>query len=84
MSVSHDQDELAPWSEDRVPVRERLWRCSDPKLRDEQRAELVIALMFARRSKQEAMRAGDNAAREAARLQVDAAKEPLNWPNFRH
>jgi hypothetical protein len=38
---------------------------------------LVTALMSARRSKQEAMRAGDNAAREAARLQVDAAKVAL-------
>lgn len=37
----------------------------------------MTALMSARRSKQEAMRAGDNAAREAARLQVDAAKVAL-------
>lgn len=58
-------------------VRGRLWRCSNPKLSDERRAELVTALMSARRSKQEAMRAGDNAAREAARLQVDAAKVAL-------
>lgn len=58
-------------------VRGRLWRCSNPKLSDERRAELVTALMSARRSKQEAIRAGDNAAREAARLQVDAAKVAL-------
>lgn len=58
-------------------VRGRLWRCSNPKLSDERRTELVTALMSARRSKQEAMRAGDNAAREAARLQVDAAKVAL-------
>ena len=39
--------------------------------------KLVKALMSARRAKQQAMRAGDNAAREVARLQVDAAKTAL-------
>ena len=34
-------------------------------------------LMSARRLKREAMKAGDDAAREAARLQVDAAKVAL-------
>ncbi|MFC7478247.1 hypothetical protein ACFQS7_28155 [Dankookia sp. GCM10030260] len=58
-------------------VRGRLWRCSNPSLSDERRAELVTALMAARRAKQQAMRAGDNAAREAARLQVEAAKVAL-------
>jgi hypothetical protein len=58
-------------------VRGRLWRCSNPNLSDERRAELVTALMAARRSKQKAMRAGDDAAREIARLQVEAAKVAL-------
>jgi hypothetical protein len=58
-------------------VRGRLWRCSNPGLSDERRAELVTALMSARRAKREAMRAGNDAARNAARLQVDAAKVSL-------
>jgi hypothetical protein len=58
-------------------VRGRLWRCSNPTLSEERRAELVMALMCARRSKQRAMRAGDNAAREAARSQVEAVKVAL-------
>ena len=58
-------------------VRQRLWRCSDPKLSDERRAELVSELMSARRLKLAAMRTGDTAAREAARSQVDAAKVAL-------
>ena len=58
-------------------VRGRLWRCSNPSLSDERRAGLVAALMSARRAKQQAMRAGDDAAREAARAQVDAAKVAL-------
>ena len=60
-----------------VVVRGRLWRCSDPNLSDERRAEWVQALMSARRAKRQAMRAGDNAAREVARLQVDTAKTAL-------
>ena len=60
-----------------VVVRGRLWRCSNPNLSDGRRAELVQALMSARRAKQQAMRAGDNAARAVARLQVDAAKTAL-------
>ena len=58
-------------------VRGRLWRCSNPELRDERRVELVTELMSARRSKREAMRAGDAAARETARSRVDAAKVAL-------
>ena len=58
-------------------VRGRLWRCSNPNLSDEQRTELVKALMLARRAKQQAMRAGDNAAREVARSQVEAMKVAL-------
>lgn len=58
-------------------VRGRLWRCSDPRLAPEERARLTAELMDARRAKGAAMRAGDDAAREAARARVDAAKHAL-------
>jgi len=58
-------------------VRGRLWRCSDPALPAGRRDELVKELMAARRAKQAAMRNSDDAAREAARARVDAAKHEL-------
>lgn len=58
-------------------VRGRLWRRSDPGLDPDERAALTRELMSARRAKQAAMRAGDDAAREAARARVDAAKVAL-------
>ena len=58
-------------------VRGRLWRCSNPNLSSERRAELVAELMSARRRKQQAMRLGDNAAREAARSKVNTVKVAL-------
>lgn len=58
-------------------VRGRLWRCSDPRLDPAERAVLVQALMTARRAKGQAMRQGDAAAREAARAQVETAKQAL-------
>ena len=58
-------------------VRGRLWRCADPALCDARRAALTRELMAARRAKGIAMRAGDPAAIEAARLRVDAAKVEL-------
>ncbi len=58
-------------------VRGRLWRCSNPHLADGERARWVKKLMQARRAKGAAMRAGDAAAREAARSAVDAAKHAL-------
>ncbi len=58
-------------------VRGRLWRCTDPFLPAERRAELTRALMDARRNKGHAMRAGDAAGREEARQRVDAAKQAL-------
>ncbi|GAA2032047.1 hypothetical protein WDZ16_02135 [Pseudokineococcus marinus] len=58
-------------------VRGRLWRCSDPRLSPERRAALTQELMSARRAKGAALRAGDDAAREAARARVDAAKRAL-------
>lgn len=58
-------------------VRGRLWRRADPRLPQEQRETLTRELMAARRAKGVAMRAGDDAAREAARVRVDAAKRAL-------
>lgn len=58
-------------------MRGRLWRCADPSLGTEERAALTRALMSARRAKQQAMRRDDDAAREAARQNVDAAKHAL-------
>lgn len=58
-------------------VRGRLWRRSDPRLPDPERQRLTHELMAARRAKGAAARAGDDAAREAARSRVDAAKHAL-------
>ena len=58
-------------------VRGRLWRRSNPGLAEDERARLTRELMDARRAKGAAMRAGDDAAREAARARVDAAKVGL-------
>ena len=58
-------------------VRGRLWRCTDPALPEADRAALTSELMSARRAKQTAMRQHDEAAREAARARVDAAKHAL-------
>jgi hypothetical protein len=54
-----------------------LWRCSNPALGVDERKRLVHKLMEARSAKGRAMRAGDLAAREAARQRVDAAKHAL-------
>lgn len=58
-------------------VRGRLWRCSDPRLPAAERGRLTTELMDARRAKGVALRAGDDAAREAARARVDDAKHAL-------
>ena len=58
-------------------VRGRLWRCSNPSLSAAERQHWTKALMTARRAKGAAMRAGDIAAREQARQQVDVAKIAL-------
>ena len=58
-------------------VRGRLWRCSNPRLSSEERERLTRELMSARRAKGAAMRVRDDAAREAARRRVDAAKVGL-------
>jgi len=58
-------------------VRGRLWRRANPDLPAAEREHLVKDLMSARRAKGQAMRAGDAAAREAARQRVDEAKHAL-------
>jgi hypothetical protein len=58
-------------------VKGQLWRCSNPKLPDEQRQRLVADLMAARRAVKCA-KASDNAEQlQEARSQVDAAKVAL-------
>lgn len=58
-------------------VRGRLWRMSDPRLSEEERARLTRELMRARRGVRDAMRSGDEGALKAARVAVDAAKVAL-------
>lgn len=56
-------------------VRGRLWRKSNPQLKEEVRERLVKELMSARRAVRDAK--GDSAALSAARKRVDAAKTSL-------
>lgn len=58
-------------------VRGRLWRKSDPRLTDEQRAGLVRQLMRARNDLCLARRRGDDALRKDARARIQRAKEGL-------
>ena len=51
-------------------VRGRLWRCSDPSLPPDRRAELIHELMDARRRVGAALKAGDGDAEYAARAEV--------------
>lgn len=60
-----------------IVVRGRLWRRSDPRLSDEDRAGLVHDLMDARRAVGAALRSADDAALKTARQRVDAAKVAL-------
>jgi hypothetical protein len=55
----------------------RLWRRSDPRLSDEERATHVKSLMDARRAVKAAKAAGDADALKRARRAVDAAKRAL-------
>lgn len=62
-----------------IVVRGRLWRCANPTLPEDRRADLVRQLMEGRRGVAEAKRAeakgqADPAALTAARAKVDAAK----------
>jgi hypothetical protein len=58
-------------------VRERLWRCANPKLPSAERERLVRSLMAARRAVGFARRAGDAAGIAEARAAVDVAKRAL-------
>ncbi|AXC10761.1 hypothetical protein ACPOL_1413 [Acidisarcina polymorpha] len=58
-------------------VGRRLWRCSNPNLTAERRAQLTRELMDARRDKRRAMRDGDTEGRELARQRIDQAKQAL-------
>lgn len=58
-------------------VRGRLWRCSDPSLSTDRRAELVSDLMRARRAVGVAQRQENKVALAEARADVDRAKTAL-------
>ncbi len=58
-------------------VRGRLWRCTNPALRDEDRAVLTKRLMAGWRAKAQANRRGDPAARADAMAAIDEAKRAL-------
>lgn len=61
-------------------VQGRLWRVSNPALKETERQDLVIALMNARRAVKQAK--GDPSTTKVARRSVDAAKVALGerWP----
>lgn len=58
-------------------VRGRLWRLSDPRLSDAERARLVDSLMEARRAVGAARMVGDGLALRKARADVDKVKRAL-------
>ncbi len=58
-------------------VKGRLWRCSNPKLSEEERSSLVKDLMSARRAVRQAIENDDESALNEARQHVDAAKVAL-------
>ena len=58
-------------------VRGRLWRCTDPAIPEDRRAELVRELMAARRAVAAAKKSGDPEEMTAARAAVHAAKVAL-------
>jgi hypothetical protein len=58
-------------------VRGRLWRCTNPTLPAETRERLIRELMQARREKGQAMRNGEEAARQEAKQRVDEVKHQL-------
>lgn len=58
-------------------MRGRLWRASNPQLKETERQMLVDQLMEARRKVGQARRTGDEAAERAARAKVHAAKVAL-------
>ncbi len=60
-----------------VVIDGRRWRASDPRLSEEPRAELVRALMVARRAVRAAKQAGDEEGLKDARRRVHEAKIAL-------
>jgi hypothetical protein len=58
-------------------VRGRLWRTTNPALPPEERSRLQTELMRARSALGRARRAGDDAARRAARRAIDRTKVAL-------
>jgi hypothetical protein len=58
-------------------VKDRLWRCTNPALSDEDRNTLVRQLMTARRAVRSAMHAHDPQALKLARNAVNEAKIAL-------
>lgn len=58
-------------------VRGRLWRCSDPRLPADRRAQLTHQLMAARRDRRRSLQVGDIDVRERARQRLDEAKHAL-------
>ena len=58
-------------------VRGRLWRCANPALAPEHRADLVRELVSARSAVGRALKTGDEQAERLARARVHAAKVSL-------
>lgn len=58
-------------------VKERLWRCTNPSLSEEQRSELVRQLMAGRRAVRSALKNDDADALRRARGSVDQVKKAL-------
>ena len=58
-------------------VRGRLWRCTDPRLAEDERHRLTVILMAARRDVGRARRENDAAGLVMAHEAVDAAKVAL-------
>lgn len=58
-------------------AKNRLWRCTDPRLTEEQKRVHIKALMKARRAVRSAQQQGDDDALCQARQSVQEAKEAL-------
>jgi TRAP-type C4-dicarboxylate transport system substrate-binding protein len=60
-----------------VVANHRLWRCTDPRLTEEQKRVHIKALKKARRAVRSAQQQGDDDALRQARQSVQEAKEAL-------
>lgn len=58
-------------------AKDRLWRCTDPRLTDDEKRLHIKALMKARRAVRTAQQQGDEEALRQARASVQEAKEAL-------